>query len=94
MTHVDLNSRFGRRRFAEFQEALCARPGTSILGLGGLPETWLGTGLEADVTLMNLNRPPEGSAPFRWLAGDARELPHIADGPLAGLTKSLVAVRR
>jgi hypothetical protein len=71
-------SRLRRRRFEQFLTMLHVSSSTSILDVGGTEFIWLGTGLEKNVTLLNIGFEAR-RAPFRYLACDACNLGHVAD---------------
>lgn len=74
-----LAARFRRARFESFRQLLAVSERDTILDIGGAPEVWLGTGLEARVTLLN-RAFRERPGPFSYITGDAREMHQIADG--------------
>jgi Methyltransferase domain len=76
---ASLSARFRRARFARFVRLLALAPPDRILDVGGAPGTWIGSGYERQVTLVNLSfgeRPP----PFTYLVADARAMREIATG--------------
>lgn len=54
-----VSSKLRNQRFAYFLEKLNVTPDSRILDVGGTGETWAGTGLEKNVTLLNLHRPKQ-----------------------------------
>jgi Methyltransferase domain len=63
---------------ARFKEIIAPRRGESLLDVGGTPWFWSESGLEAEVTLLNLSRPegPGAADPrFRFREGDGCALP-------------------
>lgn len=65
-----------KQRFRQFVETLGVKPGHTILDLGGESATWLGSGLEENVTLLNVGKPKQRDidAGFTCLKGDACDL--------------------
>lgn len=55
-----ISSKLRRRRFSIFLKKLSVQQGTRILDVGGTSQTWIGTGLEKNVTLLNLHQPKKG----------------------------------
>lgn len=74
-----LSTRLRARRFRLFRESLRVAPTDRILDVGGLADTWRGSGLESQVTLLNL-RPVAEIAPFRYVQGDACRMDAFAAG--------------
>jgi hypothetical protein len=74
-----LSSRFRRRRFLWFRQTLRVDPRDRILDVGGSEGTWIGTGLESQVTILNV-RLGARVAPFAYLEADACDLDTIANG--------------
>lgn len=58
---------------------LDVQPGDTILDVGGASYTWAGTGLEANVTILNVRLPENCPDPFRWIAGDACDMSMFGD---------------
>ncbi len=54
-----LSSRFRRRRFELFKKLLSVQNGETILDVGGTEATWLNTGMEENVTLLNIRFDPK-----------------------------------
>ena len=71
--------RFRAQRFQRFVELLRLDATTRILDVGGWPSIWLGTGFEAQVTILNLVLPEHRPPPFTWVEGDACDLRGFAD---------------
>lgn len=56
---TSLSHKLRKERFSVFLDKLEVSSDDTILDVGGHPNTWLGTGLEANVTLLNIN--PDGA---------------------------------
>ena len=52
---------------------------STILDVGGLPQTWIGTGFESRVTLLNLNFPRTKTEPFLYVTGNACDMRMFKD---------------
>ena len=73
-THLDPNNKtsFVRRlrskRFDNFLKTITPAPHEQILDVGGSPSTWEDTGLEQQVTILNLNEQilDVGGSPSTW----------------------------
>jgi len=76
---IDHSRTFRRHRMQQFIDVMNIGGNDSILDVGGLPEIWLGTGLESNVSLLNLNTPSSPESPFTWIAGDACNLNMLDD---------------
>lgn len=74
-----LASPFRKKRFQEFLEVLEVGADDSILDVGGLATTWEGTGLEQNVTILNLGLSENCPKPFRWIEADACAMDMIDD---------------
>jgi hypothetical protein len=74
-----LRNRFRRARLADFVARLGIGSKDRILDLGGSPTTWEGSGLEGQVTLLNLE--PVGELPggMKYRQGDACDLSFLGD---------------
>ncbi len=70
---------FRIRRFRQFLDQLKISVGDSILDVGGLPQTWEGTGLESNVTIVNLQVDVQRKPALRWVIGDACNLNMFRD---------------
>jgi hypothetical protein len=70
-TLLNISRHFRKKRIARFKADMQVKESDTILDVGGLPEMWMGTGLEHRVTFLNLNLPEVPSTPFRWVRGDA-----------------------
>ena len=66
-----MSRRFRARRFAEFLCLLHVSHDDRILDVGGNPDFWWDSGLENQVTILNIQVPAHQPAPFRWVQGDA-----------------------
>jgi hypothetical protein len=70
-TNVESTSyKLRKLRFYKFVEKLHIDNGCNILDVGGTPSTWIGTGYENNVTLLNLNFNGR-VAPFKYVEGNA-----------------------
>jgi len=69
-----VDSKFRKKRFENFIKKLNINFTDSIIDLGGLEYTWIGTGLEQNVTIMNLSLPEHTKDNFKYLEGDACNL--------------------
>ena len=67
---------FRNKRFKEFLKILnvTINQSTRIIDVGGTASTWHGTGLEKNVTIININFPSVTKTPFKWVNGDACDL--------------------
>ena len=74
-----MRNTFRQRRFRKFVSACGVTPGDSILDIGGLPHTWIGTGLESQVTLLNRDYPSKSELGLNLVVGDARNLEGFLD---------------
>lgn len=54
-----ISSKLRNQRFAVFLEKLSVNSDSSILDVGGTGQTWADTGLEKNVTLLNLHQPKQ-----------------------------------
>lgn len=72
-----VKSPFRKRRFGFFVYHFNLQKSTKILDLGGIEETWIGTGFEDNVTLVNLNN--NGDSKIKTIIGDARNLSMFRD---------------
>lgn len=60
-----------QRRFKLFLEKLKVKNTDKILDVGGTEHTWIGTGLEQQVTLLNISFKQEKHSAFRYVVGNA-----------------------
>lgn len=74
-----VGGRFRKRRFDRFLTLAAVRAGDRILDVGGWPDTWDGSGLEHQVTILNPIVPDPAPGPFTWVHGDARDMSVFAD---------------
>ncbi|MCC5912967.1 MAG: class I SAM-dependent methyltransferase [Balneolaceae bacterium] len=76
-----VSSSMRERRFHLFVHTLDVTPDHSILDLGGDSATWLGSGLEQNVTLLNVTNPKQRDldAGFTCIKGDACDLSLFAN---------------
>ena len=68
-----------KRRMKCFLATLEVGSKDTILDVGGVPETWEGTGFESNVSLFNCNRPDNPDSPLVWIEGDACEMSMFTD---------------
>jgi len=73
------------RRMELFRSIMEPPPGCRILDVGGTPDLWRLSGIDASVTLLNLpgtasRLTPNDIAGFEVIHGDICQLPEIADG--------------
>jgi len=69
---------FRNKRFDLFIKLFNVKYGDKILDVGGYSYTWEGSGLEKNVTLLNLDKPRIVS-PFKYIIGDARDMTMFDD---------------
>ena len=74
-----LKNRFPDRRFGRFREYLHPSSKERILDVGGSAQTWIGTGLEGAITLLNLGPAPTLPQGMSYLEGDACDLSFLED---------------
>lgn len=74
-----LSARMRARRFRSFLDALRVTGVDRILDVGGTEETWQGSGLESQITLLNLTHGPP-VPPFRYVQGDACRMDAFRSG--------------
>jgi hypothetical protein len=67
-----------KRRQEVFIKTLEVDSTTQILDVGGSEGIWIGSGLEKNVTILNL-APSNETAPFRYVHGDACNMKNIKD---------------
>ena len=67
-------------RFEKLVSLLSISGDGSILDVGGTSTFWLGTGYEANVTLLNIELPRDQVAPFTWIEADKCDLDRYGDG--------------
>ncbi len=65
---------FRNKRFEVFVDELSPYDSKNILDVGGSSETWLGTGFEHKVTLLNLTKPKERDIKKKFKAIQANAL--------------------
>lgn len=70
---------FRRKRFAEFRALCPIAPHERILDVDGSPSFWVNSGLEAQVTILNIRLPTARPAPFIWVQGDACRMDEFDD---------------
>ncbi len=73
------DNRFRRQRFTLFQEHLAPSKATRILDVGGSAHTWLGSGLESAVTILNIDCTDRSENGLSYIRGDACDLSQIPD---------------
>lgn len=69
---------YRNKRFQDFIGIFAVKGGERIIDLGGAEDTWRGSGLEANVTLVNINFSIKDSL-FRYIEADACQLDSIED---------------
>lgn len=71
-----VSSKLRKKRFSVFLEKLSVHSETRILDVGGTSQTWLGTGLEENVTLLNLHDPKQSDLElgFTCVKGNALDM--------------------
>jgi hypothetical protein len=74
-----LDNRFRHQRFRRFQELLMPSKASRILDVGGSALTWLGSGLESAVTILNTSPPDRSVDGFSYVRGDACDLSDFPD---------------
>lgn len=74
-----VNRRFRRRRMSLLRQTFSFDPSTTVLDVGGEPGFWSDGSPEADITLLNLRTPQVLPGEFRFIAGDATNLPFEDD---------------
>jgi hypothetical protein len=75
-------NKFRKERFNIFISMFRPGPHTTILDVGGAATTWIGTGLESQVTLLNITKPKECDRRmgFRVIQCSGLEMKGIEDG--------------
>lgn len=68
-----------RRRFQEFLLILQVKQSDTILDVGGYQRFWEGSGLEKNVTILNIRLPESQPKPYRWVEGDACQMDMFED---------------
>jgi ubiquinone/menaquinone biosynthesis C-methylase UbiE len=71
--------RLRKKRFNLFINTLKVTKNDSILDVGGSEATWLGTGYEKNVTLLNISFSDKRISDFNYIIGDACNMHQIAD---------------
>lgn len=74
-----ISSSYRSKRFDRFREVLQVKPYHKILDVGGSSYFWLDSGLESNVTIINIELPVHCPEPFTWLTGDACDMSMFAD---------------
>lgn len=71
--HNVVTQKFRDERFNLFQRVMSPNPEMSILDVGGVGSTWIGSGLETSVTLLNLTSPSskDRERGFKTVKGNA-----------------------
>lgn len=75
-----ISCKYRKKRFEFFLSTLRVKVGLSILDVGGYPYFWEGSGLEKNVTILNINLPNKHPKPYRWIRGNACKMDMIEDG--------------
>lgn len=69
-----------KKRFSWFVEKMQISPTDKILDVGGAESTWLGTGYEKNITLLNIGFKKEEMNPiFQYIVGNACHMDKIED---------------
>jgi ubiquinone/menaquinone biosynthesis C-methylase UbiE len=68
-----------KKRFQWFLEKLQVSQNDKILDVGGTEGTWLGTGYEKNVTLLNIGFQEKKHPDFTYIVGNACNMQEIAD---------------
>lgn len=74
-----ISSKLRKKRFEKFISLLNVSPKDRILDVGGYERIWEGSGLEENVTLLNLSFPDKKNPKFKYIEGDACNMNMIAD---------------
>lgn len=78
---VSVSSRLREKRLSKFLIYFNIDSKTTILDVGGTPHTWIGTGFEENVVLLNIVPPPKEEIyqKFRYVEGDALNMHMFGD---------------
>ncbi len=68
-----------KKRFEWFVEKIQLKPTDKILDVGGAESTWIGTGYEKNVTLLNIGFPPLQNPDFQYITCSACDMKDIKD---------------
>jgi hypothetical protein len=71
MLNYSTKNRFRQKRFSIFLSIFNLTGNEKILDVGGVEETWLGTGLEKNVTLLNIKFSGKLNPVFKYIEADA-----------------------
>lgn len=74
-----ISNSYRRKRFLRFLDLLQIQKHHSILDVGGSAYFWLNSGLEHNVTILNIELPANYPEPFTWVEGDACNMSGFAD---------------
>jgi hypothetical protein len=74
-----LSAKARKKRFQWFLEKLNVQPTDKILDVGGTEQIWLGTGLEKNVTLLNIGFGQERNPNFQYVIGSACQMDMFKD---------------
>jgi len=70
--YVDnISTSFRVKRFQKFLHTLSVRKTEKILDVGGSIHFWKGSGLEHNVSILNISTPDVVHPPYTWIEGDA-----------------------
>ncbi|MCS6796735.1 MAG: class I SAM-dependent methyltransferase [Raineya sp.] len=73
------SSKARRKRFQWFLEKLNVQSTDKILDVGGTENIWIGTGLEKNVTLLNIDFKQQTHPDFRYVIGNACQMDMFQD---------------
>lgn len=78
---VSVSSALRKKRFSRFLTQFSIDSQTTILDVGGTPHTWMGSGFEKNVVLLNLAPPAPGDAsqPCTYVKGNALDMHMFED---------------
>ena len=78
-TAQSISDTLRRSRFENFLLALQVKESDAILDVGGYQYCWEGSGLEKNVTILNIRLPRFQPKPYRWIQGDACRMDMFED---------------
>ena len=73
-----ISAKLRAKRFALFVDTLLVKPSDKILDVGGAESTWINSGLEDGVTLINLKFEKRNPA-FSYICADACDMHMLKD---------------
>lgn len=74
-----ISSKLRKKRFEKFLSVLNVSKNDKILDIGGYEQIWEGSGLEENVTLLNLKFSDKKNPKFKYIEGDACDMKMVAD---------------